>query len=168
MSNPLAALRGVHTLVLDVDGVLTDNTVQVTEDGEQLRTMSIRDGYALKAGLEAGLRIAVITGGSSMGVRRRLLGLGVRDYYSGVVDKAEVLSAYLQEHQLAADGVCYLGDDLPDLPAMDLVGLVCAPQDACPEVLAKAHYVGNKGGGQGFVREVIEGVLKLQRRWPGA
>ncbi len=168
MDNPLAAFANTEVLVFDVDGVMTDGNVLVSEAGELLRSVSIRDGFALQLAVRRGLRVGVITGGSSDGVRLRLAGLGIADYYSGVRDKAQVLRAYLERHGLEPATCLYMGDDLPDLPAMRLVGLPCAPADAAPEVLAQAAYVSPLPGGAGCVRDVVERVLKLRSRWAGA
>ncbi len=165
MKDIFAAFANIKTFAFDVDGVMTDSRVLVSENGELLRHMSIRDGYALQFAIKAGYRIVVITGGASNGVRERLARLGVVDYYSGVHDKAVVLHAYLDRHGLQADQTLYLGDDIPDLSAMAIVGLACAPADAAPEVLAKADYVSPLKGGEGCVRDVIERVLKLNQEW---
>ena len=166
MSEPPSLFRAITTFVLDVDGVLTDGTIQVNESGDLLRTMSIVDGFALKSALRAGYRIAVITGGDSAGVRRRFAKLGLVDYYSGVVDKAEVLAAYAERHAVDLSRALYMADDLPDVPPMQYVGLPCAPADARPEVLAVARYVSPHRGGAGCVRDVIERVMKLNGQWP--
>lgn len=155
----------VRALLFDVDGVMTDSKVLVTEAGELLRTMSIRDGYALKRAVRSDLRVAVITGGSSVGVRKRLLALGIRDYYSGVEEKLPTVRAYLARHEIDPDAALYMGDDLPDLPAMRYVGLACAPADACPQALAAAAYVSPHVGGAGCVREVVERVMTAQSTW---
>lgn len=155
----------VRALLFDVDGVMTDSRVLVTEAGELLRTMSIRDGYALKRAALAGLRVAVVTGGTSVGVRTRLRKLGITDYYSGVDDKLPTVRAYLERHDVKPSQALYMGDDLPDLPAMRYVGLACAPADACPEALEAAAYVSSLAGGAACVREVIERVMIAQSSW---
>ncbi len=168
MDNPAAAFRPIRTFVFDVDGVMTDARVHVTESGELLRTMSIRDGYAVQLAVSVGYRVCIITGGVSEGVRQRFLKLGVTDYYSGIREKGDTLSAYLQRHQLAASQTLYMGDDVLDLSAMALVGLPCAPADAVPQVLAKAKYVSPLTGGGGCVRDVVERVLTLNGHWPAS
>ena len=168
MENPLSAFAKIKAFVFDVDGVMTAGSVLVGDDGELLRTVSIRDGYAVQLAVKLGYRVAIITGGSSPGVRTRFMRLGVSDYYSGVQDKKEVYLAYLERHQLEASQVLYMGDDIPDYEVMKLAGLAAAPADACPEILAVSHYVSGVKGGQGCVRDVIERVLKLNGSWPVA
>ena len=155
----------VRAFLFDVDGVLTDARILVTETGELLRSMSVRDGYAMKRALEAGYRIAIVTGGTSAGVRDRFVKLGVLDVYSGVHDKGPVVAAYRERHGLAREACLYLGDDLPDLPAFREVGVPCAPRDADAEVLARADYVCARGGGEGCARELIEAVMRARGEW---
>lgn len=158
--------NAVRAFILDVDGVMTDNTVQVTENGEQLRTMSIRDGLGLKIALKNGFPVCIITGGRSQGVVKRLAGLGVEHIYSGVEDKWPVFQQFLQTFGLKASEICYMGDDLPDLPILRKVVLSCCPQDAVPEVLDICDYISPLSGGRGCARDVMEKVLKLQEKWP--
>lgn len=155
----------VRALLFDVDGVMTDGRVHVTETGDLLRVMHIRDGYALKRAIDAGLRVAIVTGGASEGARLRFSGLGVVDYYSGVQEKLPTVSAYLRRHKIAAADALYMGDDLPDVSPMRHVGTACAPADACAEALAVADYVSERRGGDACVREVIERVMRAQDSW---
>lgn len=166
MDNPLAAFRNIRAFVFDVDGVMTDSRVLVTETGQLLRHMSIRDGYALKLAIDCGYRVAVITGGSSAGVRERLAKLGVKDYYSGVHEKKSVLLGYHERHGIDIAQTLYMGDDILDVEALQLAGLACVPSDAVPEAQAVAQYVSGHRGGDGCVRDVIERVLKLNGHWP--
>lgn len=159
-------MRSVRGFVFDVDGVFTDNTIQVTEMGELLRTMHVRDGQVIKWAIRAGLPVAIITGGRSEGTRKRFIDLGVTEYYSNIQEKGEAFTAFLQRTGLSAIHICYMGDDLPDLPVLRKVGLSCAPADAVPEVLAVVDYVSHLPGGLGCVRDVVEKVLKLQEKWP--
>ena len=168
MENPLSAFAKIKAFVFDVDGVMTAGRVLVGEGGELLRTVSIKDGYAVQLAIKLGYRVAIITGGSSDGVRKRFSKLGVKDYYSGVQSKKEVFVAYLERHGLQANEVLYMGDDIPDYDVMKLVGLAAAPSDACPEILAVSHFVSGLKGGEGCVRDVIERVLKLNGSWPVA
>ena len=168
MADLARSFQAVTAFVFDVDGVFTDGTIQASEAGDLLRTMHIHDGFALKTAFQAGYRVCVITGGSSAGVRKRFSALGILDYYSGVIDKTEVLEAYAQRHAVDLSTALYMGDDLPDVGPMRCVGLACAPADARPEALAVAQYVSPLAGGQGCVRDVIERVLKLNGQWPAA
>ena len=152
-------LRSIKMLVLDIDGVLTDGTVLVTESGEQLRRMSIKDGYALKKAINNGLIVAVISGGSSEGPRKRLNALGIDEVHLGVAKKLPVLQQLCDRYSCTFQEVAYIGDDVPDTPVMEVVGLSACPADAEDEVFSFASYVCKRGGGAGCVREVIKMIL---------
>ncbi len=160
-------LANITTFIFDVDGVLTDGTITITTDGEMLRTMSIKDGFALKTAVDAGFNICIISGGSNEGVRKRLAGLGIKDIFLGAHNKIEQLNAYLNKHNITKQQVLYMGDDIPDYPVMKLVGLPCCPQDAVAEIKGISKYISHKNGGKGAVRDVIEQVLKVQDKWNG-
>jgi 3-deoxy-D-manno-octulosonate 8-phosphate phosphatase (KDO 8-P phosphatase) len=158
-------LQHITTFIFDVDGVLTDGTVAITTSGEMLRKMNIKDGYALKTAVDNGFNVCVISGGSNEGVRIRLRGLGITDIYLGAHNKIEQLVEYLDIYNIKAENVLYMGDDIPDVPVMKLVGLPCCPQDAVPEIKELSKYISHKNGGKGAVRDVIEQVLKVQNKW---
>jgi 3-deoxy-D-manno-octulosonate 8-phosphate phosphatase (KDO 8-P phosphatase) len=158
-------LQYITTFIFDVDGVLTDGTVTITTSGEMLRKMNIKDGYALKTAVDKGYNVCIISGGSNEGVRVRLRGLGITDIYLGADNKIEQLEEYLDIYNIKAEHVLYMGDDIPDLPVMQLVGLPSCPQDAAPEIKAISKYISHKNGGKGAVRDVIEQVLKVQDKW---
>ncbi|MCF1192704.1 HAD-IIIA family hydrolase [Mangrovimonas sp. AS39] len=160
-------LEHITTFIFDVDGVLTDGTIIVTTDGQMLRNMNIKDGYAIKTAIQSGFRVCIISGGTNEGVRERLRGLGVTDIYLGAHNKIEQLDEYLNTYQIKSENVLYMGDDIPDYPVMKLVGLPCCPQDAAPEIKEISKYVSHKNGGKGAVRDVIEQVLKVQEKWQG-
>lgn len=160
-------LEHITTFIFDVDGVLTDGTISITTNGEMLRTMHTKDGFALKTALQAGFHVCIISGGTNEGVRQRLKGLGVSDIYLGAHNKVEQLNEYLATNNLKPKNVLYMGDDIPDYPVMKLAGLPCCPQDAVPEIKAISKYVSHKFGGKGCVRDVIEQVLKVQGKWNG-
>ena len=160
-------LADITTFIFDVDGVLTDGTITVTTEGEMLRTMSIKDGFALKTAVDAGFNMCIISGGSNEGVRKRLAGLGLKDIYLGAHNKIDQLNEYLSYNNIKLENVLYMGDDIPDYPVMQLVGLPCCPQDAAPEIKAISKYVSHKNGGKGAVRDVIEQVLKIHGKWNG-
>ena len=163
--NYLEQFKEVKTFIFDVDGVLTNSQVLVTELGEQLRSMNIKDGYAIKKAVRAGYRVCIITGGSSEGVVKRLEGLEVEDIFWGVSDKVEVFLSYVRSNKLDTSTILYMGDDLPDYQVMRLVGLPTCPADAAQEILEVAQYASPKNGGAGAVRDVIEKVLKLNNQW---
>jgi len=166
-------LKHITTFIFDVDGVLTDGTIQVNTEGEMFRTMNVKDGYALKAAIEQGFRICIISGGTNEGVRMRLKNLGIQHIFLGADRKTEILEDYLNTHQIERENVLYMGDDLPDFKIMQEVGLPVCPQDAVPEIKAISKYVSHKKGGKGCVRDIIEQVMKVQGKWivtsgPGA
>ena len=158
-------LADITTFIFDVDGVLTDGTITVTTDGEMLRTMNIKDGFALKTAVDAGFNLCIISGGSNEGVRKRLAGLGIKDIFLGAHNKIEQLNEYTSKNNILMSQVLYMGDDIPDFPVMKLAGLPCCPQDAVQEIKAISKYISHKNGGKGAVRDVIEQVLKVQGKW---
>ena len=160
-------LPGIKAFIFDVDGVFTDGTVQITTTGDQLRTMIVRDGYAVKEAVEQGYAICVITGGDHVGVRHRLRGLGVNEVHLGVKDKRNILQKFFKKYDLQKEDVAYMGDDLPDIEAMQLAGLISCPQDAVPEIKEVSHYISQRDGGRGCVRDLIEQVMRVQGKWPG-
>ena len=160
-------LNDITTFIFDVDGVLTDGSVTVTTDGEMLRTMNIKDGFALKTAVDAGYNVCIISGGSNEGVRKRLSGLGITDIQLGAHNKIEQLNDYFSKNEITDKQTLYMGDDIPDYPAMKLVALPCCTQDAVPEIKSISKYISHKNGGKGAVRDVIEQVLKVQGKWNG-
>ncbi len=155
----------ITTFVFDVDGVLTDGSVTVFPNGELVRTMNIKDGYALKVAIEMGYRICVISGGNNPAVKWRLEGLGVSDIYLGAHNKMDQFTEFLKKNDIDPAQVLYMGDDIPDLPVMKMSGLPTCPKDAVPEIRDISLYVSQKNGGKGCVRDVIEQVLKVQDKW---
>ena len=165
--NYLAAFREIKGFIFDVDGVLTNAQVLVQEDGSLLRNMSIRDGYALKVAVEQGYFVGIITGGKSEGVVKRLQNLGINAVYSGVKNKKVVLEELIDLYDLKLADLAYMGDDIPDLVPMRLVGVPFCPQNACPEIREISRYISPINGGEGCVRDVIEKTLKIAGSWPG-
>ena len=127
--NYKALLKTINTLIFDVDGVLTDSSVLVTSQGEMLRKMNTRDGFALKSAVDAGLNVCIISGGSNEGVRMRLQSLGLKDVILGAHDKIKNMEKLMSSLNVSKEEIMYMGDDIPDLPAMALAGLTCCPQD---------------------------------------
>lgn len=158
-------MNDITTFIFDVDGVLTDGTVQVAQDGNLLRTMHIRDGYAIKAAVENGYNVCIISGGSNDGVFTRFKNLGVTEIHLGVSDKVVVYKDYCARHNISAEQVLYMGDDIPDFHVMQEVALPTCPQDASPEIKRISKYVSHVNGGRGAVRDVIEQVMKTQHKW---
>lgn len=163
--NLLEPFKQIKTFIFDIDGVWTNSQMLITEAGELLRSMNTRDGYAAKQALNEDFRICVITGGSSVGVEKRMRALGVRDYFGGVRDKMEVYESYVDGLQLNEEEILYMGDDIPDYDPMRRVGLPTCPADAAPEIKSISRYISPYKGGEGCVRDVIEKVLKLHGFW---
>jgi 3-deoxy-D-manno-octulosonate 8-phosphate phosphatase (KDO 8-P phosphatase) len=158
-------MNDITTFVFDVDGVLTDGSVFVTNEGEMQRTMSIRDGYAMKAAIESGYHVCIISGGSNEGVRIRLHNLGITDIHLGTPDKVKTFKEYTDVYSINPEQVLYMGDDIPDYHVMKLVGLPTCPQDASPEIKTISKYISHIKGGKGAARDVIEQVMKVQGKW---
>ncbi|MEJ7736567.1 MAG: HAD-IIIA family hydrolase [Chitinophagaceae bacterium] len=162
----LEQFKQITTFVFDVDGVLTDGSLLVLDDGQMVRHMNIKDGYAIQLALKKGYRVVIITGGNSEAVRDRLNKLGVMDVFIGVDNKKESLVNYVTRHQLSWNQILFMGDDIPDYVVMQLVGMACAPRDAAPEIKHISKYISPVAGGHGCARDVIEKVLKLNDNWP--
>lgn len=158
-------MNDITTFVFDVDGVLTDGKVHIQNDGQLLRQMHIRDGFAMKAAVETGYHVCIISGGSNEGVRIRLRNLGITDIYLAVPDKVETLVEYCDVYSINPKQILYMGDDIPDFHVMQKVGLPSCPADAVPEIKSIATYISHIKGGQGAVRDVIEQVMKVQGKW---
>ena len=158
-------MKDVTTFIFDVDGVLTDGSVHVTGTGEMLRTMNIRDGFAMKAAVESGYRVCIISGGSNEGVIIRLKNLGISDVYLAAPDKVATLKEFTNLYGIVTDNILYMGDDIPDYHVMKLVGIPTCPQDSVPEIKAISSYISHRKGGHGAVRDVIEQVMKVQGKW---
>ena len=159
--NLIEKFKLITTFILDVDGVLTDGTIYVFESGEQVRRMSIKDGFALQLAVKKGYRILIISGGNSTAVNMRLTKLGITDIFMGVTDKRSRVLQYLSDHNLKKEEVLFMGDDVPDYVVMKEVGLPIAPADEVQEVKRAATYITYAKVGKGCVLEVMEKVLKL-------
>jgi 3-deoxy-D-manno-octulosonate 8-phosphate phosphatase (KDO 8-P phosphatase) len=165
MKNYKQLLPNIKTFIFDVDGVLTDGKILIHSDGELLRSFDTKDGYAIKCALLKGFKIAIITGGRNEAVRERFKELGVFDIYLGAHHKLDAYQDLMDNYDLKAEEILYIGDDIPDIPVMEKVGLGCCPSDAVPDVKARADYISHKKGGEGCVRELIEQVLRVQGKW---
>jgi 3-deoxy-D-manno-octulosonate 8-phosphate phosphatase (KDO 8-P phosphatase) len=161
----LHKLKEITTFIFDVDGVLTDGSVYVTENGEQSRAFNIKDGYALQLAVKCGYNVCAVSGSRSKSALYRLNSLGITDVYMGVYTKIGKVKVYLEEKSISPEKVLYMGDDIPELEAMKLVGLPVCPADAAEEIKAISLYVSPFAGGKGCARDVIEKVLKVQDKW---
>jgi 3-deoxy-D-manno-octulosonate 8-phosphate phosphatase (KDO 8-P phosphatase) len=156
--------RAIDWLAMDVDGVLTAGGI-VYGGGLELKEFHVRDGSAIKLWKQTGKRAAIVTGRTSAAVEVRATELGVDVVMQGASDKLAAFRRLLATTGIAPSQICYIGDDLPDLPPLRRCGLAAAVADACPEVRADAHYVARARGGRGAVREVVELVLRCRGEW---
>lgn len=158
-------LHNISTFIFDVDGVLTNGMLTVMPNGELVRHMNVKDGYAIKVALNAGFHVCIISGGTNEAVRIRLAALGINDIYLGAHDKIKQYNEIVKKYDLQAENIIYMGDDIPDIPVMKKVGLACCPNDAVQEVQNISKYISNIKGGDGCVRDIIEQVLKVHNKW---
>ncbi len=163
--NVLALFKKISTFIFDVDGVLTDGSLLVLQDGLMARRMNIKDGYALQLAVKQGYHVFIISGGNAPEVKERLERLGVKNCFMQVSDKAKKLQEIMQGNALSREEIVFMGDDIPDLEVMGKVGLPCCPADAVEEIKEISKYISPVCGGEGCGRDVIEKVLKLQNKW---
>ncbi|MEO8406782.1 MAG: HAD hydrolase family protein [Chitinophagaceae bacterium] len=161
----LLQFKEITTFIFDIDGVLTDGTVLLLENGLQARTMNIKDGYALQLAVKKGYKVLAVSGADSALAAGRLNKLGITDVHLSVTDKKKFITTFIAANNLKKEEILYMGDDMPDLPAMSVVGLPTCPSDAVPEIKEAAGYISSFSGGMGCVRDVIEKVLKLNDHW---
>lgn len=158
-------LKEIKAIIFDIDGVLSSETITLSSEGEPLRTVNIKDGYAIQLAMKLGLRIAIMTGAKVTSIRKRYEGLGVEDIYIGCSVKIETYETFLQKYGLTDKEIMYMGDDIPDLEIMRRVGCPVCPKDACPEIKEASVYVSDSIGGHGCGRDIIEQVLRAQGKW---
>ncbi|QJD98000.1 HAD-IIIA family hydrolase [Mucilaginibacter robiniae] len=164
----LNKFRDITTFIFDVDGVLTDGSVYVNDIGEQTRAFNIKDGYALQLAVKCGYNVCAISGSRSKIAMHRLNSLGIKDVYLGCSNKTETFKVYINERGISPMNVMYMGDDIPDLGVMKLVGMPVCPADAAEEIKEVSQYISHISGGKGCARDVVEKVLKIQGKWMGA
>ncbi|MBX9851672.1 MAG: HAD hydrolase family protein [Cytophagaceae bacterium] len=161
----MLGFSNINTFIFDVDGVLTDGSVQSFKDGEHSRTFFIKDGYAIEKAIQNGYNVIIISGGFEEGVKNRLTFLGIRDIFLGVKDKLELYNNYTKDKNINKDQVLYMGDDIPDYKMLKLVGLPTCPADAVQDIKVICKYISPFPGGRGAVRDVIEKVMRAQGKW---
>jgi 3-deoxy-D-manno-octulosonate 8-phosphate phosphatase (KDO 8-P phosphatase) len=157
--------REIKCFVFDVDGVLTNGNLLVMPGGTMLRTMNVKDGYALQLAVKKGYIVIVISGGNSAEVAERLNKLGISDVYMQTEDKLSLLKSLMEKYSLSPKHVLFMGDDMPDYALLTFAGLPCCPADAVPEIKKLSKYISPYKGGEGCARNVIEMVLKLRGDW---
>lgn len=165
MSSISYDLTKIRAFAFDVDGVLSPSVIPMSVDGEPLRMVNIKDGYALQLAVKCGYKIAIITGGTTRAVDIRFSNLGITDIFQGAANKLPIFENWLSENLLDPDEVLYMGDDIPDLKVLRAAGLPCAPNDAAWEIKQTATYVSPFSGGYGCVRDVISQVMRARGDW---
>ncbi|WP_394798408.1 KdsC family phosphatase [Blattabacterium cuenoti] len=158
-------MNDINTFVFDVDGVLTNCTLNLFPDGNMVRQMFAKDGYAIQLAKKKGYNLCIITSGSDLMVFKRLRRLNIRHIYQGVDNKKKYLDEYCKILNITKKKILYMGDDIPDIEIMKNVALPCSPIDAVQEVKEISKYISPKKGGKGCVRDVIEQTLKIQKNW---
>ncbi len=157
--------RKIKMVIMDVDGTLTDGTLLILPDGEELKSYNVKDGTGILLARLAGLKTAIITGKSSKSLEKRAERLKISEVYQGILDKKQALDEILNANKLKAEEIAYIGDDLGDLDVIKSVGLAGAVADAHPEIKKWSHFVCSNPGGKGAVREFIEFILQAQHKW---
>ncbi|MBL7918619.1 MAG: HAD-IIIA family hydrolase [Bacteroidia bacterium] len=165
MLNFKQALNKITTLMFDIDGVLTDGKVIVTETGELLRNLNSKDGYAIQLAVKKGYRIVIISGGNNEAVKKALTRSGITDIFIKQHDKLACYKDYIHSNNLKDEEVLYMGDDLPDWEVMKRVGAPVCPFDSATEIKEICMYVSDKKGGEGCVRDIIEQTMRVQGKW---
>ena len=145
--------------------MLSCETITLSSEGEPLRTVNIKDGYAIQLAQKMGLRIAILTGANTNAIRKRYEGLGVEDIYMKAAVKIKIYQGFLEKYNLKDDEIIYVGDDIPDYEVMKQCGCPCCPADACPDIKSISLYISDKAGGMGCGRDIIEQVLRTQEKW---
>lgn len=158
-------LKKIRAVIFDVDGVLSSQTIPLHPGGEPMRTVNIRDGYAIQLAMKLGLRIVILTGGKTDSIRKRYAGLGVEDIYMGCAVKIRTYEEFVAKYGFDDDEIIYMGDDIPDYEIMKRVGCPVCPADACPDIKKISVYVSGFAGGLGCGRDVIEQVLRAKGQW---
>jgi 3-deoxy-D-manno-octulosonate 8-phosphate phosphatase (KDO 8-P phosphatase) len=165
MGNFKEDIARVEAIVLDVDGVMTDGGIIPTPDGDFIRRYNAKDGYAIASAIREGLKICIISGGRGRMLENRLQMLGVTRYYLNCMDKVSTIREFLADYGVDFENVIYMGDDIPDLECMRLVGVPVCPADAAMEVVEASRYISEYNGGHGAVRDIIEQVMRAKGIW---
>ena len=152
-------MQEIKLLMLDVDGVLTDGKIYLTDAGEEMKAFFIPDGTGIRLAQDAGIRVAFVSCRYSNAVARRAAELSIEEVYQNVSDKVEVYRMLKKKYELTDDQICYVGDDVQDLEVMKLAGLSYAVANAADEIKKVADFVTDRAGGQGAVREVVTRIL---------
>ena len=160
-------LNKIKVVIFDVDGVLSSETITTDNTGEPVRTVNVKDGYAIQLACKRGLKLVIMTGGDNEAIRSRYTRLGISDIHMSCAVKLGAYKVLKSKYGFEDDEVAYVGDDIPDYEVMKAVGCPCCPSDACDEIKSISVYVSDKKGGHGCGRDILEQVLKAQDKWIG-
>ena len=160
-------LRKIKAFVFDVDGVLSCDVIPLHPNGDPMRTVNIKDGYALQLAVKKGYEVAIITVGYTEAVQIRFSRLGIQHIYMRSAVKVHDFKDFMEKTGLSTEHIMYAGDDIPDYEVMTRVGLPVAPADAAPEIKEIAKYISSRRGGEGVARDVIEQTMRAQGHWFG-
>lgn len=165
MGNFKEDLARVEAFIFDVDGVFTEGGITPIPDGDFLRTYYAKDGYAVTYAISEGFRVFIVSGGRGKLLERRFEMLKVTKAYTNIGDKPKILREIVELYGIRLENTVFMGDDIPDLPVMRMVGIPVCPSDACPEIIEASAYVSQYAGGHGCVRDIIEQVMRAQDKW---
>lgn len=165
MQNFKEKLNKITTFIFDIDGVFTDNKVLVMENGEVIRNVHSKDGYAVQLAIKKNYRLVILSGGNNVAVKNLLSKAGVQYLFINQHDKLQCYKDFIYENNLIDEEVMYMGDDLPDYEVMSRVGVPACPNDSATEIKSISIYISPKNGGQGCVRDIIEQVMRVQGTW---
>ncbi len=158
-------IKNIKLLILDVDGILTDGRIIYDNFGDTVKIFDVRDGLGLVLLKRANIKVAIVSAGKSRAVTRRARELKVTRVYQGIRDKLKIYNKLLRKFRLKDDEVCYMGDDLTDVPVMKRVGLAIGVPNSIDEVQRISHYITSHNGGRGAVREAADLILRTQGKW---
>lgn len=158
-------LKRIKAFIFDIDGVLSGDIVSVDPAGNPMRTVNMKDSYALQLAVKKGYHVAIITGGYTEALKESFSRLGISHIYMRSAVKVNDFNDFVSKTGLQPEEILYAGDDIPDYTVMKLVGLPVAPADAVPEIKQIAKYISARKGGEGVARDVIEQTIKAQGGW---
>lgn len=158
-------LSDIRAVVFDIDGVLSPSTVPVDEEGRPSRMINVKDSFAIRLAISKGLKVAIISGATDARMQEAYSRFGVTDIFMGRPDKKHVMLNWMAGEKLEQHEVAYVGDDIPDVPAMNCAGLRVCPSDAADEVKEAANYISRVAGGHGVARDLLEQILSAQGKW---
>jgi 3-deoxy-D-manno-octulosonate 8-phosphate phosphatase (KDO 8-P phosphatase) len=168
MPNYKENLKKITTFMFDYDGVMSDGMIWIVNgEYDQIRNANVKDGYGLHQAVMNNYRVVIVTGGKGDAIKTRMKNIGVKEVFQAVENKKEVFLQYCEENDIKSEEILYMGDDIPDLEVMSMVGIATCPADAVPEIKQVSHYISPFRGGNGAVRDVIEQVMKVQGKWLG-